>query len=83
MIKSNMETLMLLLLLSGLWALGTVIYRLFFHPLAKIPGPKIAAATSLYEWYYDIALGGQYTFKLKKLHMEYGEKKSCWHFVRD
>jgi hypothetical protein len=47
-------------------------YRFFFHPLVHIPGPTLAKATYLYEWYYDLYLSGQYTFKLKELHKRYG-----------
>ncbi|KLJ09026.1 hypothetical protein EMPG_15547 [Blastomyces silverae] len=47
-------------------------YRRFFHPLAHIPGPPLAGVTYLYEWYYDLYLGGQFTFNLKGLHKKYG-----------
>lgn len=49
-----------------------VVYRLYLSPLACIPGPKFAAATILYEFYYDVILGGQYTFKIMELHRRYG-----------
>ena len=48
------------------------IYRLFLSPLSKFPGPALAAVTTLYESYYDIVKGGQYTFKIKELHKKYG-----------
>ncbi|KAK2747755.1 hypothetical protein FQN57_001785 [Myotisia sp. PD_48] len=51
---------------------GLCVYRLFFHPLAKFPGPKLAAVTRYYEAYYDIIQNGQYTFKIKELHEKYG-----------
>ncbi|KAL9074394.1 MAG: hypothetical protein Q9157_004421 [Trypethelium eluteriae] len=51
-----------------------IIYRLFFHPLAHIPGPKLAACTYLYELYFNLikAPQGQYVFHTKKLHEVYG-----------
>lgn len=53
-----------------------VLYRLFFHPLALFPGPKIAAISRWYEAYYDVALKGQYTRKIEDLHRSYG---MAWH----
>ncbi|TVY53908.1 Cyrochrome P450 monooxygenase [Lachnellula cervina] len=49
-----------------------VVRRLYFNPLSKFPGPKLAAATILYEAYYDVIKHGQYTFKIKELHKKYG-----------
>ena len=51
---------------------GVVVYRLFLSPLAKFPGPKLAAVTYLYEGYYDVVKRGKYTFKIRDLHAEYG-----------
>jgi len=48
------------------------IYSVYFGPLSKFPGPKIAAATLCYEFYYDVILKGQYTFKIRELHEKYG-----------
>ncbi|KAI1277295.1 cytochrome P450 [Xylaria sp. FL0933] len=66
-------------LLRGLSLLGLVGYltyvifwRCFLSPLAKIPGPKLAALTYWYECYYDIAQPAQYAFKFKALHHRYG-----------
>jgi hypothetical protein len=50
----------------------SMIYSVYFGPLAKFPGPKLAAATLMYEFYYDVILKGQYTWKIRKLHQEYG-----------
>lgn len=51
---------------------GLIFYRLCLHPLAKFPGPKLAAVTRYYEGYYDVILNGQYTFKIAELHQQYG-----------
>ncbi|KAI4253641.1 MAG: hypothetical protein LQ352_003569 [Teloschistes flavicans] len=55
-----------------LYFIGLVIHRLYFSPLAKFPGPPLAAATYLFEGYYDVVKRGKYTFKLKDLHQKYG-----------
>lgn len=51
-----------------------IIYRLYFHPLASIPGPRLASATQWYEFYYDILRwpGGQYWSEIDKMHETYG-----------
>ncbi|RMZ91259.1 hypothetical protein DV736_g1486, partial [Chaetothyriales sp. CBS 134916] len=65
-------------LLLGLVAIGlgsfvaVAIQRLYFHPLKNIPGPKLAAVTSAYEFYYDCILIGKLYFKINKLHDKYG-----------
>ncbi|OAG02462.1 cytochrome P450 [Paraphaeosphaeria sporulosa] len=53
------------------WA-GLVLYRLFLHPLAKFPGPRLAAITPWYEAYYEIIRNGQYSKKISQLHDQYG-----------
>ena len=50
----------------------SAIWRLKFHPLSKIPGPKLAALTGLYEVYYELSGRGTFYFKLQELHQEYG-----------
>ncbi|KAJ9300365.1 hypothetical protein DTO271G3_2482 [Paecilomyces variotii] len=61
--------------LGSLWIaylIGLGIYRLYFSPLAKFPGPKLAALTLWYEFYYDVVLRGQYVFHIRDLHKRYG-----------
>ncbi|KAK4465019.1 putative cytochrome P450 E-class, group I [Cladorrhinum samala] len=55
-----------------LYLLTLAFYRLYLHPLAKFPGPKLAAVTRYYEAYYDIIKNGQYTFRIAEMHKRYG-----------
>ncbi|KAI0894937.1 benzoate 4-monooxygenase cytochrome P450 [Annulohypoxylon nitens] len=57
------------IVLFGLWAFR-IVYNIYFHPLAKIPGPWIAAITDIpYCWWL---LGGRQPFDMLKLHNKYG-----------
>lgn len=57
-----------------LYKLAKIVYRLYFHPLAKFPGPKLTAATYLVQAYYDLIKGegGQFTFAYRRWHDQYG-----------
>ena len=71
-----METwtlLKLLLVFFILYLLGLYVYRMYFDPLSKIPGPKLAAATLWYEFYYDVYKEGRYTWKIWEMHNKYGK----------
>ncbi|GJC84772.1 cytochrome P450 monooxygenase sdnE [Colletotrichum liriopes] len=68
----SQSTFGIALLAACLYTLSLAVYRLFLSPLRKFPGPKLAAATLWYEFYYDVVLGGQYSFHIAKLHEEYG-----------
>jgi hypothetical protein len=46
-----------------------------FHPLSKVPGPKLAGATYLPEFYHDVILVGRYTHAIQKMHEKYGKSK--------
>ena len=65
--------------LLTLWALYTtwlVIDRLLLSPLAKFPGPRLAALSNWYEFYYDVLLQGKFTAHLQELHKHYGQPPS-------
>jgi cytochrome P450 len=70
--QSRGEVMLLLLVSTILYVLTVVLYRLYFHPLAKFPGPKIAAATRLYEFYHEIYRDGRYYQVIDAMHVEYG-----------
>lgn len=55
-----------------LYLIGTIIYNIHLSPIAGFPGPKIAAATSWYEFYFDTCLSGKYIFEIEKMHKKYG-----------
>lgn len=57
---------------ATLYLLGLVVYRLFISPLAKFPGPKLAAILGWYESYYDLIHKGKYLFEIEKMHDKYG-----------
>lgn len=65
------------LALAGLWLVYELVKALYnvspLHPLNRIPGPKLAAATYWPEFYYDVVKFGCYTKEIRKMHEKYGE----------
>jgi hypothetical protein len=68
----EIQTLCGILLAFSVYQFVKTIYRFYFHPLSKIPGPRLTAATHLYEFYYDVILGGKFLFQIEKMHQTYG-----------
>ncbi|KAH3947888.1 hypothetical protein HBI56_189310 [Parastagonospora nodorum] len=62
--------------LFALWIGYRVVIALYnispLHPLVHFPGPKIAAASYLYEAYYDWWCVGRYGRVIKQMHDQYG-----------
>lgn len=67
------------------YAFSKIVFRLFFHPLARFPGPKLVAASGLYEFYWDAIRQGQYFREIDKMHRKYGKlslhRKSLCHIA--
>ena len=62
-------------LVAGLLALGFaygVTKRLMLTPLARFPGPKLAALTECYKLWGVVVQGPRLPWKLAKLHARFG-----------
>ncbi|KAF4822004.1 Cytochrome P450 monooxygenase BOA3 [Colletotrichum siamense] len=65
------EALNLAILTLAIYGVCRSVYLLYFHPLARFPGPKLAAISELsyvYHW-----LTGHYHEYIHKLHQKYGD----------
>ncbi|KAJ5671881.1 cytochrome P450 [Penicillium longicatenatum] len=47
-------------------------YRIFLSPLAKFPGPTLAAVSGWYEAYFQLVKQGRFTWQIEYLHQKYG-----------
>ena len=68
-----MAIITLLFLVSAvltLYLLSIVVYRVFFHPLARYPGPLLAKLTDLHQTYH--AYTGDRHLEFWRLHARYG-----------
>ena len=69
--------------LAGLWLLyriGLALYNISpYHPLYQFPGPKLAAMSFAYEFWFEAVLWGRYTTEIQRLHEIYGKvHKAVW-----
>ncbi|KAK1485983.1 cytochrome P450 [Colletotrichum tamarilloi] len=71
-ILSPQAIVLALLLGYSIYVTGLITYRLYFSPIAHIPGSKLTAATGWYETYLDVFKGGQFTFQIEEWHRQYG-----------
>lgn len=49
-----------------------IIYRLYFHKLSRFPGPRLAAATGLYEIYFSAWGPGIFEYEIDNMHRKFG-----------
>ncbi|KAF4969066.1 hypothetical protein FSARC_3628 [Fusarium sarcochroum] len=68
---STYHALILIAVVLASWTIYTVVYRLYFHPLAKFPGPRLAACSQL--WFVRTWSSGRYPFLMRQLHDKYGD----------
>jgi hypothetical protein len=54
------------------WLIAVLGYRVFLHPLAKIPGPPLAALTYLYIFYFNVGKTSRLYAHIEELHKRYG-----------
>ncbi|GME31502.1 Cytochrome P450 [Neofusicoccum parvum] len=72
LILSNLHFVTLGLLSLVLpYVIFSAIYNIYFHPLSKFPGPKLAAANGLTYW--AVSWSGNLVYWLRDLHAKYGE----------
>lgn len=72
---SVLESAGFMTVLGVIFATALAIHRITWHPLARFPGPKLAAVTGWYETYYDCFLLGKFSNHLDEMHKVYG--RSC------
>ena len=72
---SSLQSWLFVLCCICVYFITVALYRLYLSPLAKFPGPKLAAVTYGVEFYYDVLRRGQYTFEILKMHEKYGAQE--------
>lgn len=69
---SLLTTISAFLLAYTTYGILFALYRVYFHPLSKYPGPRLAAATQWYEFYFDVLKRGRFAWEIKRMHEIYG-----------
>ena len=54
------------------YILFLLIHRTIIGPLAKVPGPRLAAFTGWYEVYFDLVQPARFPWQIAELHRVYG-----------
>ncbi|KAI2615863.1 cytochrome P450 [Hypoxylon sp. NC1633] len=71
MIPSALTAGLALVAVGIVYWVGRCIYCLWFHPLAKYPGPKVAAISDI--WFIWSWTTGRYPYILEDVHRKYGD----------
>lgn len=74
-LTGDTRTMAILATVVAVWfayLLVLAVYRVFVSPLAKFPGPKLAALSKWYEFYFEVVKNGQFSFHIQDLHKRYG-----------
>jgi len=75
---SPLNILLTSLVLLSIYVILLVVYRLFFHPLAKLPGPLLARCSTLWQNYHY--LRGTWHDDIRILHEIYGPVVRISHY---
>ncbi|KAI0380815.1 cytochrome P450 [Hypomontagnella monticulosa] len=70
-LHSPLVASLVVVLVGALYNLGWCIYCLWFHPLAKYPGPRAAAVSEI--WFVWAWTTGRYPHILEEAHRKYGD----------
>ena len=54
------------------WSICSAFYNVYLHPLARFPGPKLAAASKYWLFYQEFVKGESLSYVRDKLHTQYG-----------
>lgn len=79
-LETSIISVRTVLTIAVLWVVYHVLKAVYnvspLHPLSRIPGPKLAAATYWPEFYHDVIRFGCYTKEIGKMHEKYGERNN-------
>lgn len=54
------------------WSCWSAFYNVYFHPLARFPGPRLAAASKYWLFYQEFVKGVSLSDVRDGLHAQYG-----------
>ncbi|GIK05376.1 hypothetical protein Aspvir_009485 [Aspergillus viridinutans] len=52
--------------------IGKCLLSIYWHPLSRFPGPKLALIGPFCEFYYDVIKDGTFLWEIEKMHQKYG-----------